>query len=90
MKRKTFSVLEFKNKINALLADPKRSDESKEGLCTSLENVLHATGNYNGFNYNYWLKEGCKKWKEAGEPDEYTIKNKYIFGDQGQYNRFYY
>lgn len=87
--RKTINVIDFKNKINELLADEKLSDQVKDGLCTSLEIALHATNNYAGFQYNYWKNKGCSEWYAAGKP-EGIEKNQYIYGDQGQYNRFYY
>lgn len=69
----------------------KRTDEYadqkfKAGLCSVLEQVLRVTGNYNGYNHNYWNETGWKLWREAGEPD-FPEKNQYI---GPEYDRVYY
>lgn len=51
MSRKTFSVLEFQNKINENLAANKLSLMEKRLLCNQLEGILHQTDNYCGFSF---------------------------------------
>jgi hypothetical protein len=53
-KRKTFSVDSLKTKVNAILTAPEskwNTEESRAALAVMLSDVLHETGNYNGFNY---------------------------------------
>jgi len=52
-KRKTFSVDELRDWVNARCADDYISADHKHGLCNALDHVLHATGNYKGFGYTY-------------------------------------
>jgi len=84
-KRKTFSVEEAKTKANEWLARDV-SQEEKRGVCFLIENILHRTGNYKGFSYNYWDEKGFKDWLDAGEPD-FPEKSKYI---GPEYSRHYY
>lgn len=51
MSRKTFSVEEFKNNMNNMLANSIVDREVREGIIFSLEDLLHKTGNYRGFEY---------------------------------------
>ena len=51
MARKTFEVEKLKNSINAFLATSTGTPESRKPLLTILEDVLHATDNYHGFQY---------------------------------------
>jgi hypothetical protein len=48
-KRKTFDVKEFKDKTNMRLALATLTQEQKATLCVILEDILHDTGNYQGF-----------------------------------------
>jgi len=89
--RKTFKIEVFKEYVNKQLerTDDFATQKFKAGLCLALEEVLFRTGNYNGYNYNYWIKKGFKEWQEAGEPG-FPEKNKYLYGKGGhEYNRFY-
>lgn len=49
--RKTFNVAEFKAKINWRLSNCFLAEDELKQLCTTLEDVLHDTGNYGGFRY---------------------------------------
>ena len=51
MARKTFNVKEFTQQINAVLAKSTCSPDHRQGTMMTLEQVLHATGNYRGFRY---------------------------------------
>jgi len=91
-KRKTMNVNQIIDEANKHLArtDDGATQEFKIGVAVLLERILHNTGNYEGYNHNYWLKQGFKEWQDAGEPD-FPEKNKYIYGpDGGEYDRVYY
>lgn len=51
MARKTFNVDDFRNQVNDVLRNSVSSAEERKGWMTALENILHSTGNYNGFCY---------------------------------------
>ena len=80
------NVAEIKKFANEQLADGRNSDEHRRGIISMLEKILHATGNYEGFNYNYWNKTGFELWQKAGEPD-FPEKNKFIGNES---DRVYY
>ncbi len=90
MKRKTFDVSEFKNFVNKKLSERTISDEEKRGMRCLLEEVLVKTGNYRGFNHVYWWSDGGYiEWLKDGEPD-FPIKDRYIYGNRGKNDVFYY
>jgi len=66
--RKTFEVAMLKDRANKLIALESTTNDQAEILGRLLEPILHATGNYRGFNNIYWLAQGCDEWKAAGEP----------------------
>ena len=82
---------------NAQLAreDEFADQKFKAGVCVLLEKALHESGNYQGYNQIYWLKQGYQEWRAAGEPD-FPEKEKYTFGEGGktgtfgEYSRIYY
>ena len=82
--RKTIKVEEVKKWANKQLDFA--TQDFKAGVCLSIETVLHSTGNYNGFNYNYWTETGFELWQKAGKP-ETAEKDQYI---GPKYNRHYY
>jgi hypothetical protein len=57
-------VLDLTNRI--LESSPNGSKE----LCLLVEQILHDTGNYHGYNHWYWARQGYSEWKSAGEPTE--------------------
>lgn len=96
-KKKTFSVAAFKDDINRrlLMAYESKSDSAIydtqhfcAALCSILEDVLHKSGNYHGYNCLHWLKCGCDRWEKDGKPD-FPKKNEYINGGK-EYCRHYY
>lgn len=96
-KKKTFNVQAFKDDINRrlLMAYEAKSDSAIydtqafcAALCSILESVLAESGNYNGFNYLYWMKVGCDRWNKDGQPD-FPKKNEYLYGGK-EYCRHYY
>ena len=54
-KRKTISVAEVRNTVNAILKDAAYDDDKhrqyRMGMCLLLEDILHKTGNYKGYRY---------------------------------------
>ena len=67
--KKTMDVAEIKKFANKQLANPEINDAEKRGIITMIERILHDTGNYQGFQYNYWNKTGWQLWRMAGEPE---------------------
>jgi hypothetical protein len=51
MPRKTCSVAALLNEVNAMLKDSICSPETRLGMCSVIESVLHQTDNYHGFRY---------------------------------------
>lgn len=86
MSRKTVNVSEVLTEANLQLSriDATATQEFKEGICKMIENILHASGNYRGFNYIAWLNGGFEQWCKDGEPID---KSKYL---DYEYDRFYY
>ncbi len=88
--RKTIEVEWIKDRINTQLAEPSFSQPEKMRLCFLLEDVLHQSNNYNGFQFNYWNDGGYKAWLTAGEPS-FPEKEKYITNNKKEeYSRIYY
>jgi len=81
--KKTFDVLTFKDYVNTQLArtDEYATEDFKSGLSIALEEVLHRSGNYNGFSYLYWDEIGWKEWRTIGKETEvWEEKKKFIYG----------
>lgn len=90
MGRKTIDVVYVLESLNSQLARTDLSDVEKRILCDVLEDVLHKTDNYSGFNHRYWASVGYRQWVDAGGPG-FPEKEKFILGPSGQeHNRFYY
>ena len=51
MTRKTFEVSKMVDMANQMLASGVQSQESRWGTITMIEQILHSSGNYNGFRY---------------------------------------
>lgn len=85
-RRKTFSVAEFTDKINRFLAsDPSQiSEVERRTAIVILNDILHETGNYQGYQYLEWMNGGCNQWIKDGSPDD---KAKYI-GDETRRHYF--
>lgn len=49
--KKTISVMTLLKNANRILALPSVSQDEKKAVSSFIENVLHETGNYAGFNY---------------------------------------
>jgi hypothetical protein len=88
-KRKTIDVNKVKEIANSMLATKSNVDmfngkdvwppEAREGVSRLLDAILHESGNYNGFNYVYWINEGgFEQWRSDGQPDN----NRPYLGDQ--------
>lgn len=59
---------------------------AKRTLCTMIESILMEVDLYQGYNYNYWLDQGCDMWYAAAMPD-FPEKDKYIIGTEGEINK---
>ena len=96
--KKTFDVETFKQYVNSQLerTDEFANESFKSGLCVALEETLHKTGNYKGFNHLYWNETGFKDWVNAGQPEDWETKKVFILGDKSskyrgnEYARRYY
>lgn len=87
MKRnKTIKIERLKEMINEKLKADISKDQ-KIALSFLLEEVLHETGNYNGYNYLYWIEKGHEEWLKAGGNKH---EEKYLYGDGHEFNRRYY
>jgi len=65
-KRKTVSVQSIRDSVNRMIAAPKSTQEGRVALSVFLSSLLLETGNYHGFNYLGWTKEGgYEKWLAA-------------------------
>ena len=88
--RKTIDVNAIAEKINAFLAIPTLDQLEKKALCTFLESTLHDTGNYHGFQYNYWNDHGYAAWIDAGMPT-FPEKEKFVTNNKREeWSRHYY
>ena len=85
--RKTFNVEEFKNSINWRLENCFIVDAGLVELCLTLEDVLHATGNYSGFRY--LLEVEVPKDCKPGIRNTESTDNKEWFKDTCEYRRKY-
>ena len=63
--RKTIDVNTLREHVNAFLAAEHTTPEGRLAVASLLETVLSETGNYEGFNYLYWMKQGADEWREA-------------------------
>lgn len=50
--RKTTRVKEIKQWINKQLSEDHYNKDTKMGMCTVIEKILHDTNQYNGFLFN--------------------------------------
>ena len=81
--KKTFDVVTFKDYVNKQLSrtDEYATEDFKSGLCVALQEALHRTGNYNGFNDLYWLEIGWNEWRTIGnETEDWEKKKVFIYG----------
>lgn len=83
------AVSKIKEIANSILSDNRNIDvvnsETRKGVAQLLERILMETGNYRGFNFVQWTKEGgFENWQKDGEPRDNTA----YLGDQSR--RIYY
>ena len=97
--KKTFDVVTFKTYVNEQLSrtDEYATEDFKSGLCVALQEVLHRSGNYNGYNHLYWNEIGWEKWRTIGKETEvWEEKKLFIYGTPdskyrgSEYARIYY
>lgn len=80
--KKTMNVEELREHANNLLRSNAGDSNYREGVISTIEYVLHYTGNYNGFNYLFEadVPAGCKPGIRSipGQPyiapDDYDSK----------------
>jgi len=78
MARKTIEVEAVRLQVNEMLRNSTCSPDTRRGMCSVLEDILHRTGNYKGFQYlgAPEVPEGEKpgihwdKLRNDGIPDE--------------------
>jgi hypothetical protein len=83
-KRSTVDVALVLEKANAALAGDYGDAGYRLGIASLLETVLHAAGQYKGYNHLGWMNGGCEAWRAAGQPADNTP----FVGDDSR--RFYY
>jgi hypothetical protein len=80
--RKTFDVASLLAEANRLMALPDNEvvdANFRKGVATMIEGVLHASGNYKGFEWNEWAATGYAAWVADGST--LPVDEKY-FGDK--------
>jgi len=71
--RNTFDVLDLLTKANDLLDASTGTPEFRRGVAMMIEHVLRATGNYAGYNFIAWSKEGgYEQWVALNNSDAPT------------------
>ena len=71
--RKTVEIKILKDEANRRMAIEGMSDETISGIFCFMSSILHDTGNYHGFNFVEWAKEGgCERWIADGSPEDNT------------------
>lgn len=98
MSRKTVDVSFVIDKTNRLLKRTDVSDDYRRGAICMLECILHATNNYNGFNYLSWIEKegrelsGVEQWRKDSQEhfgnDAVRLPTEPYLGNE--YRRVYY
>ena len=81
--KKTFDVETFKDYVNIQLSrtDEHATEDFKSGFCVALEQVLHKSGNYKGYQDLYWEETGWNEWRTIGnQTEDWEEKKKFIYG----------
>lgn len=86
--RKTIEVETLRNTINEKIARAD-SEAQKETLCNVLENILHSTGNYNGFMYNL-TNEQWRELEASVPSNESRVDRAITLGWITEFDRTYY
>jgi hypothetical protein len=88
--RKTIEVREIREMVNSYIEQDITQPE-KTALCVLLESILHKTGNYHGYNHNFWMRGGCDEWRRNGSPYDWQEKKIFVTGPKNdEYGRTYY
>jgi len=92
MARKTFEVEALKEHVNNMLKTNYWSKEQRIGMYLVLENVLHNTGNYNGFRYisNLEVGDGMLPGVRFDEETRLILEYPERFKDTDDTRRQYY
>ncbi len=73
--------------VNEFMAtSPDSMKDARNRLASLTKSALFASKKYKGFNFNYWLKQGCDEWRAAGEPG-FPEKDRFIYGPSGDDSR---
>ena len=71
MKRKTVKVSDLKESINMKLALVELDQPRKEALACLLEDILHKTGNYKGYNTNFPWNNASEEYQQSHAYDRH-------------------
>ena len=93
MARKTVEVELMRKKANKMLAQSGigSSPEFRWGVILMIEDMLHATGNYNGFRYldNFEVADGVLPGVRRGEDGD-TLSYEERFENTDETRRYYF
>ena len=65
---------------------PPEQKEARKLLATITESLLMKNNQYKGFNYTYWLDQGCAEWHNCGAVD-FPEKYYFLYGPSGDDTR---
>lgn len=85
-KRKNVSVATIRDRVNLMIAAPKSTEDGRKALGVLLSCLLLETGNYHGFNYLAWTKEGgWEKWcEESRRTNNMELPTTPYLGDESR------
>jgi hypothetical protein len=72
--------------MNSCGTPPPEQKEARKLLATITESLLMNENKYQGFNYTYWLDQGCEDWRRCGEVD-FPEKYFFLYGPSGDDTR---
>jgi hypothetical protein len=77
----------MKQSANDFIRNSRPDQKAERQIVFSLTaDVLMKCHKYQGFNYLYWLNQGCGEWQRDGKP-EGKDKDFYIYGPSGDQSR---
>lgn len=77
--KKSIKIVSIIRQVNNMLSLPTISQDSKSTISCFLESILHETGNYEGFTYNF-------RWPQ---PEDVGYKAKLVEAKSKEFNRNY-
>jgi len=67
MARKTWPIEDLKKRANRYMRNPQLSREEKDIIQGFISDILYHAGQYKGFGYIEWSKDGgCQRWMDDG------------------------